>query len=118
MRWWWESRCDTVSNGTGLYCEYQKPYYAKCVQPEDAAVDFAPESPTECADIGTQCMGTPEFVLGLGVDGNGNQRLGVCCKEGLRCVFMEPYLGVCDEASKYALCDDEDCGGEQCTLPA
>ena len=88
------------------------------MQPEAAAVDFATDPPTECGDIGAQCMDPPDFVLGLGVDGNGDQRPGVCCKKGLRCIFVEPYLGVCDEPEKYAACGDDGCGGANYTLPA
>lgn len=82
--------CQRSNSDAGLYCEYQKPYFAKCSKPEAAAVDFTSDPPVECGDVGTQCMGHQDFVLGLGVDGMGNQIRGRCCKEGLRCVFECP----------------------------
>ena len=57
-------------------------------------------------------MGTQEFVLGLGVDSKGEQRPGVCCKEGLRCIFKEPFVGTCEDPNLYAPCDPvTGCGG-------
>lgn len=106
-----------TTTATGLYCEYNKPYYAKCATPEAEPVDFTTKPPTDCGDVGTKCMGTTEFVLGLGVDGKGHQRLGVCCKQGLRCIFLEPYVGVCDDPNKYAPCDPKSgCGGANLSL--
>lgn len=69
---------------TGLYCQYLKPFHAKCYPPDADPVDFSTSPPHNCGDVGDTCMGTPEWVLGLGVDGSGVQRKGVCCKEGLR----------------------------------
>lgn len=75
----------------GLFCQYQTPTYAKCVKDEPASLfNVQSEPPHECGAAGTKCMGDGAFLEGLGAG-----RVGVCCEEGLRCVFQGPYEGVC-----------------------
>jgi hypothetical protein len=45
-------------------------------------------------------MGSNDFLFGL-----GEEREGVCCQDGLRCIFIEPELGICDDPLEY-VCED------------
>ena len=49
-----------------------------------------------CGGVADQCMGDEDFVAAL-----GEGRTGVCCEEGLRCVFIEPFLGVCADPTLF-----------------
>jgi PAN domain len=87
---------DACIAGANLFCEYQKSFFAKCVETKTTPIDFTSDPPHACGGVGTQCMGSPEWVLGLGTD-----RTGVCCQPGLRCVFQKAFLGICDDPAKY-----------------
>lgn len=96
-------RCGGSPTGTtsdqcmkGMYCQYLQPAYAKCTKVDTAPADFQSDPPHKCGDVGAQCMGDQAFL-----DILGSGRIGACCKEGLRCVFKEPYMGVCADAALY-----------------
>lgn len=93
----------------GLFCQHQSAFYAKCVDLDSTPIDFTSQPPHTCGDVGTQCMGSRSFLAGLGVDGAGKPRAGVCCREGLRCIFKAPFHGVCDDPKKYVCKDLENC---------
>ena len=89
----------------GLFCQHQQPFFAKCISLEDDPIDFTSEPPHECGGIGTQCMGSTEWLLALGVDEEGNNREGVCCEDGLYCIFQDADYGICDDPANY-VCED------------
>ena len=80
----------------GMYCQYIKPAYAKCTKLETAPVDFTSDPPHACGHVGAQCMGDQSYL-----DSLGDGRIGACCKEGLRCIFKEPYMGTCEDPAIY-----------------
>ena len=73
-----------------------KPAYAKCTKLTTKPADFQSDPPHACGDVGAQCMGDNSFLASLGGD-----RIGACCKEGLSCLFKEPYMGVCADPVVY-----------------
>ena len=84
----------------GFFCQYQTPSYAKCVKDEPISLpDYSGDATHECGVAGTQCMGDKAFLDGL----EGEKRTGVCCEEGLRCIFQEPYVGLCADPQLFVV---------------
>lgn len=71
----------------GLFCQYQTPLYAKCVKDDASSMVVFQNSPP-CGGAGTKCMGDQDFLDAFGAT-------GICCKDGLRCIFQELFVGIC-----------------------